>query len=52
MHVKKNKANVQGNWPIDKGGESFEKMPPTIYYNFTAESKNPLHDKIWKSWKY
>ena len=36
-------------WPIDKGAESFEIRPPTVHSNFTVESKNPLHNKIFQS---
>ena len=48
-HVKSNHANFQKFWPIDKGAESFELRPPTVHSNFTVESKNPLHNKIFQS---
>ena len=30
----------QASWPIDKGAESFEIMPPAVDFNFAIESKN------------
>ena len=42
-HFNSNIANFQRNWTINKGAESFEKVPPIVVHSYsTAESKKPI----------
>ena len=45
-HVTSNHPHFQRFWPIDKVAKSFELRSPTVYSNFSVESKNQLHNRI------